>query len=183
VAAAVSRLTGDDWQYAHAGADDAWVEVDEAGERKTAVVDGACVFLNRPGFDRGSGFARGAGCALHRMALAEGVQPLSVKPDVCWQLPIRRSYRTVERPDETSCLEVSIGEYDRRGWGSGGHDLSWYCTGSPAAHIGVEPVFRSLQAELLALIGEPAFRILAEACDQVLDRRLSLAVHPAGESR
>ena len=54
--------------------------------------------------------------------------PHEAKPDVCWQLPIRRSYRTVERPDDTSYLEVTIAEYDRRGWGPGGHDLDWYCS-------------------------------------------------------
>ena len=40
-------------------------------------------------------------------------------------------------------LEVTITEYDRRGWGPGGHDLDWYCSGNPEAHVGREPVFRS----------------------------------------
>ena len=61
---------------------------------------------------------------------------VETKPDVCWQLPIRRTYRDVERPDGTSYLEVSIGEYDRRGWGPGGHDLDWYCSGNTEAHVG-----------------------------------------------
>ncbi len=75
------------------------------------------VFLNRPGF------GGGAGCALHAAAVRSGAEPHRLKPDVCWQLPTRRSYRTVELPDGTSYLEVSITEYDRRGWGVGGHDL------------------------------------------------------------
>ena len=62
---------------------------------------------------------------------------------MCWQLPIRRSYRTVKRPDDSSYLEVSIAEYDRRGWGPGGHDLDWYCSGNPEAHVGREPVYRT----------------------------------------
>ena len=102
----------------------AWTEKED-GARKTKVVDGACIFLNRPGFPAG------AGCALHQHAVLTGRPPHEAKPDVCWQLPIRRSYRTVERPDDTSYLEVTIAEYDRRGWGPGGHDLDWYCSATP----------------------------------------------------
>ena len=49
----------------------------------TRVVDGACIFLNRPGF------AGGAGCALHLAAVDADESPLDWKPSVCWQLPIR----------------------------------------------------------------------------------------------
>ena len=80
---------------------------------RTRVVDGACVFLNRPGFPGGSG------CALHRMAVRTGVHPLTTKPDVCWQLPVRRAQEHVDRPDGTRVLVTTIGEFDRRGWGAG----------------------------------------------------------------
>ena len=49
----------------------------------TRVVDGACIFLNRPGF------AGGAGCALHLAAIDADERPVDWKPSVCWQLPIR----------------------------------------------------------------------------------------------
>jgi hypothetical protein len=185
VAKAVKRLTAGQWQYRREGRRNGWTETDEDGARKTRVVDGACIFHNRPGFaPEGTTpprFADGAGCALHVLALAEGVEPLTTKPDVCWQLPLRRSYRTVERPDGTSYLEVTIAEYDRRGWGEGGHDLDWYCTGNPVAHVGVEPVFRSLRAELVELIGAAAYDVLAAHCEQVVGARrlLPLSVHPA----
>ena len=39
----------------------------------------------------------GPGCALHRAALARGQAPLELKPDVCWQLPLRREDTTDER--------------------------------------------------------------------------------------
>ena len=153
-----------------------WVELDD-GERKTRthVVDGeqACVFANRPGF------AAGEGCALHLLALKLGREPLETKPDVCWQLPIRRTFRDVERPDGTTYLEVSIGEYDRRGWGPGGHDLDWYCTGNTEAHTAVEPVYVTNRAELVALIGEAAYAELARHCEAHLRSRSLLAIHPA----
>jgi hypothetical protein len=180
VGRAVERLTAQQWQYQRSAEDGGWIETDPDGAPKTRVVDGACIFHNRRGSAPGA-FADGAGCALHLLALAEGREPLQTKPDVCWQLPIRRSYRTVERPDSTSYLEVTISEYDRRGWGAGGHDLDWYCTGNPEAHIGTEPVYRSLRAELVELIGPAAYAVLAGHCDQLLGSRrtLPLSVHPA----
>lgn len=171
---AVKRLTPEQWQYRGQGKG-SWVAKDPDGARKTRVVDGACVFLNRPGWPAG------AGCALHLLAVDEGVEPLRTKPDVCWQLPLRRSYRSVERTDQTAYLEVTVAEYDRRGWGPGGHDLDWYCTGNPAAHLGREPVFQALRAELVELIGVKAYDVLAGRCEELLavHRRLPLAVHPA----
>jgi hypothetical protein len=175
---AAKRLTDQTWQLRPASRDGGWTERDDEGARKTRVVDGACIFLNRPGF------AGGAGCALHQLAWAEGREPLELKPDVCWQLPLRRTYRTVERPDGTSYLEVSVAEYDRRGWGAGGHDLDWYCTGNPEAHVASTPVFRSLEPEITELIGKVAYAELARHCEQFLAarRRLTLAIHPATQA-
>ncbi len=181
---AVKELGPDEWQH-HPGTTKtkAWTELED-GDTKTRVVDGACIFLNRPGFPAG------AGCALHQHAILTGVPPHTVKPDVCWQLPTRRSYRTVELPDESSYLEITITEYDRRGWGPGGHDLDWYCSGNPEAHIGREPVYRSNRAELVELMGEEAYAELVLRCEAHLTavkaaRRngsrmlLPLLVHPA----
>ncbi|GAB7192646.1 hypothetical protein NUM3379_33550 [Kineococcus sp. NUM-3379] len=174
VRAAARRLDAGTWQHAAAGRRGT-VEVDEGGARKTRVVDGACVFLNRPGF------AGGQGCALHSLALREGREPLELKPDVCWQLPLRRTYRTVTRPDSSTYLEVTLAEYDRRGWGEGGHDLDWYCTGNPQAHVGAEPVFRGMAAELVEMLGAPAYAELVRHCEALVGRRrsLPLTVHPA----
>ena len=92
------------------------------------------------------------------MALRTGVHPLTTKPDVCWQLPVRREQEHVERPDGTRVLVTTIGEFDRRGWGPGGHDLHWWCTGSPAAHVSPEPLVETYAAELIALLGEAGLR-------------------------
>lgn len=170
---AVRRLTTRHWQYRAVGRSGGWAETDPDGARKTRIVDDACIFLNRPGFSGGTG------CALHVLALAEGIEPLRTKPDVCWQLPLRRSYRDAERPDGTTYLEITIAEYDRRGWGAGGHDLDWYCSGNPQAHVGAEPVFCALRTELVELVGARAYEVLAEHCAQFLDARRSLPVHPA----
>jgi hypothetical protein len=172
---AARRLTSDDWQYHRRGFRE-WTELDSVGDEdgrlRTATVEGACVFLNRPGF------AAGAGCALHALALREGRHPIETKPDVCWQLPIRRTQEWETRPDETQVLVDTLGEFDRRGWGSGGHDLHWWCTSSPEAHIGAEPLYRTYAAELVALIGSAAYDELARLCAARAEGGL-VAPHPA----
>lgn len=175
----VDRLTPEEWQF-HPGRPVRrrdWVEKDEDGERKTRAheVDGqrSCVFSNRPGF------AGGAGCALHALAIKEGREHLETKPDVCWQLPIRRTFREVERIDGTAYTEVSISEYDRRGWGPGGHDLDWYCSGNTEAHVAAEPVYVTNRAELVALIGAEAYDELVAHCEAHVRSRSALALHPA----
>ena len=149
-----------------------WIELED-GERKTRVVDGACIFHNSVDF------AGGYGCALHHQAGRAGVHFVETKPDVCWQLPLRRTFRDVTRQDETTYTEVSIGEYDRRGWGPGGHDLDWYCTGNTEAHVGSEPVYVSSATELIALMGQAGYDQLAAACEAHLASRSRLALHPA----
>lgn len=172
----VRKLDRKGWQFYEEGRGDAWIETDDDDERKTAVHEGACIFLNRPGFPAG------AGCALHALALRVGKHPLETKPDVCWQLPIRRTFRDVELPDGTSYTEVSIAEYDRRGWGPGGHDLDWYCSGNTEAHVGVQPVYVSNKPELVELMGEQGYDELARHCDAHLRSRSALAIHPADPS-
>jgi hypothetical protein len=173
----VKRLTPATWQHHRRGFGN-YTEMDsidgETPARRTATrgEDGPCVFLNEPGFPAG------AGCALHAQALRDGVHPLEYKPDVCWQLPIRRDQDWVTRPDGTKVLVSVIAEFDRRGWGAGGHDLDWWCTSSPEAHIGREPMYESYAPELTALIGSAAYAKLAELCAARFAQGL-VALHPA----
>lgn len=178
VLAAARALEPEDWQH-HPGRRrwpvDAVVAADGA-DTVTRVVDGACVFLNRPGFPGG------AGCALHLLARRRGEHPLTTKPDVCWQLPLRRTFREVTRPDGTTYEEVSVGEYDRRGWGPGGHNLDWYCTGSPLAHTATAPVYEQMADELRALVGAQVYDELARVAGAYLAEG-SVLEHPATTAR
>jgi hypothetical protein len=164
------QLTAEEWQYRKQGLKGGITELED-GKPKTRRVGEACIFLNRPGF------AAGQGCALHLHALNNGVHPLETKPDVCWQLPVRRSYDRVTRPDDTEVLITTIGEYDRRGWGAGGHDLQWYCSGATEAHVAAEPLYLGYGPELAELMGKPAYDVLVGFCEQALANRV--AVHPA----
>jgi hypothetical protein len=181
VGRAARQLTATQWQYRSAARKDGWVELEnpdhvaegEQPGRKTRIVDGACIFLNRPGFPAGEG------CALHLLALDQGRDLTETKPDVCWQLPIRRQYRTVTRTDESSYTEVTIGEYGRDGWGPGGADLDWYCSSNTEAHHGGGPVYANYRVELTALMGAAAYAVLVELCAEFESRRGERMRHPA----
>jgi hypothetical protein len=100
----------------------------------------------------------------HHLALKEDRHFVETKPDVCWQLPLRRSFETREVGEREYSITV-IGEYERLGWGDGGDDFDWYCTSNTEAHVGSEPVYISNRAELTALMGQDAYDILAKHCD------------------
>jgi len=129
--------------------------------------------LNRPGFPGGEG------CALHGWALRNDRHFVETKPNVCWQLPIRRLFREIDRGDATTYTEVTLTEYDRRGWGEGGHDLDWYCSGNTEAHVAQEPVYLSSARELIELMGRPAYDILKTHCEEFDRNRQPLLRHPA----
>ena len=138
-------------------------DLDEDNERKTRTVNDACIFLNRKGHEA-PGFTGSFGCVLHHLAQKENRHFVETKPDVCWQLPLRRSFETREVGEREYSVTV-IGEYERLGWGDGGDDFDWYCTSNTDAHIGSEPVYISNRAELTALMGQDAYDILAKHCD------------------
>lgn len=176
----IKQLTREDWQFYDVGHDGkngklnviVAAEDDDEKRNKTRTHDGACIFSNR------SDHPGGIGCALHGLALRLGLNPLETKPEVCWQLPVRREQEWVDRPDATRILRSTVTEFDRRGWGEGGHDLAWYCSTSPDAHVGGEPMYLSYGPELIALIGQPAYDELARLCAARLAAGL-VAEHPA----
>ncbi len=177
VARAVDRLTPERWERHDEGApaQGGWTDHDDEGELKTRVVDGACIFHNS------RDFAGGYGCALHGLALAEGVEPLTLKPDVCWQLPIRRQFREIDPGDGSTYTEVLIGEYTRAGWGPGGADLDWYCSSNTEAHVGMEPVYVANRAELVELMGAAGYAELTRHCESFASGGRP-SPHPAGQS-
>ena len=174
VAKWVAKLDDTLWQKKAIGDKKGWVVKDEDGDRKTrAVGEMGCIFNNDPDFPGGFG------CALHHLAAREGVSFIETKPEVCWQLPTRRSYENRTYDDGKEVLVVVIGEFDRRAWGPGGHDLDWSCSGNTEAHVGTEPVYKSNRDELVALLGQPAYDELARHCEA--RERLMLSVVDAGE--
>ena len=157
---AASRLTPDMWdnyEVAHKGKKISITEIGLDIDRKTKKVNSACIFFNsNPKY---------FGCALHHLALKEEIHFAETKPDICWQLPLRRTWENREVGDDT--IEViEIGEYTRNAWGEGGVDMDWYCTSNTEAHTGSQPLYISNKTELIKLMNEKAYEILAEHCDR-----------------
>ncbi|HVM01815.1 MAG TPA: hypothetical protein VM263_04025 [Acidimicrobiales bacterium] len=155
VRAAAATLTADQWQHRAQGRRRGVVKANRSGEVATRLVDGACIFLNRPGF------ARGPGCALHVAAVDGGRRPLELKPDVCWQLPLRREDTVADDGHVTS----RVSQWDRRHWGAGGAEFHWWCTEAPEAFVGSEPVYREMGDELAELVGAAVYARLAAYLD------------------
>jgi hypothetical protein len=128
------KLRDREWQFAAVGRKKGiWKQGgkndDGSPDWQTRVVDDACIFLNRPGF------GNGAGCALHQYAMRTGVHHSTVKPEVCWQLPLRR----IDDEQDDGTVVSRLTEFGREGWGEGGEDR-WWCTGHQRV-VGV-PVHR-----------------------------------------
>ena len=129
----------------------------DASRTSTRVIDGACIFLNRPGF------AGGAGCALHLEAARSGESALVWKPSVCWQLPIKVDWA----PGSDGSEVATVRRWERRDWGAEGKAMAWCCTEGEAAYVGDEPVIDS-QAEVIdAVVGSTVYvelrrRLLAD---------------------
>lgn len=173
------RLTPDMWQFfdeAQPKKVGGRLRISEVGldaDRKTRKIDDSCIFLNRKGFEK-EGFTGSFGCVLHHLAVNEQVHFVETKPDVCWQLPIRRSFEKREVGDREISVTV-IGEYERLAWGDGGAEFNWYCTGNTEAHIGRQPVYISNEIELRTLIGGDAYEVLKQHCDARIEAIAALA--------
>jgi hypothetical protein len=182
--AAAARLTPQMWQFWEQAAPKrrhGKLKISEVGhdnDRKTRMVEGSCIFLNRPGFSGGEG------CVLHHLALKEDVHFAHTKPDVCWQLPMRRSFENRE-VGQREIQVIVIGEYTRTAWGEGGKDFDWYCTNNSDAHIGKRPVYISNETELRLLMNDQAYEILKSHCDARMQEiaakrpQVLLTIHPA----
>ena len=173
VEAAAATLSAEDWQFRAQGRRRGVVKTTAKGERVTRMVADACIFLNRPGFEGGPG------CALHRAALAGGRHPLEMKPDVCWQLPLRREDHT----DSGGRVASTVSEWGRRHWGGGGAEFHWWCTEAGEAFTAAQPVFISMAAELQAMLGAAVYRRLAAELNRRLEGAITPLPHPTVRPR
>jgi hypothetical protein len=148
VARLARRLGPDVWQHHDVAAEVGGpIGRNDDGDWVTEVVDGACIFLNRPGFEGG------IGCALHRAALDAGERPLDWKPEVCWQLPLRLTTAT----DENGRVTRTLREWQRADWGDGGAEFHWWCTESDEAFVGGRAVYEELADEIRELVGDEPY--------------------------
>lgn len=118
----------------------------------TRVVEGACVFLNRPGF------AGGAGCALHLAAVAADERPIDWKPTTCCRVPLHADERAL--PD--GGVEVTVRVWRRDDWGPGGAAMAWWCTDAPEAFVADTPLYERSADELIDLLGADVYDAAVE---------------------
>ena len=146
ISALAATLDPDRFQH-HAEAGSGGVFAD-ATRSSTRIVDGACIFLNRPGF------SGGAGCALHLEAIDSDESAVVWKPSVCWQLPLKVDW---EPGDEDDTEVATVRRWERRDWGAEGETMAWCCTEGDRAYVGDRPVVESLGEELEALVGPAVY--------------------------
>lgn len=153
---AAQRLTDEQWQHRKRARKHGPFKR-HGDVTTTRLVDDACIFLNHPGFPGGPG------CALHRAALERGVSPITLKPDVCWQLPLRREDTTDEA---TGHVTSTIIQWDRRHWGPAGVEFHWWCTEAPEAFTATGALYTRLADELVELVGRRPFEMLTSFLEQ-----------------
>ena len=153
ISALVATIPQRLWE--HADQKDANDVFSDETRSNTKVVDGACIFLNRPGF------AGGAGCALHLAAVDAGESPIDWKPSVCWQLPLRVDWEM--QPDGVE--HATVRRWSRADWGDDGDTMAWCCTEEPEAYVGERSVVDSLAEELAGIAGQSVYVELRKRMD------------------
>lgn len=152
----VKRLQPRHWQNYDKGHKNGWLKKERDGADATRVVDGACIFHNKPDYEGGFG------CAFHIAAIEAGERPMDWKPDVCWQVPLRLEEFTEDDGHVISHLR----EWKRRDWGEGGADFHWWCTDDPKAFVGKDPVYKYLKDEIVELIGSKTYKTLVALLEE-----------------
>ena len=169
VEAMAERLTDEQWQY-RAVADErgGTVKTNGQGETITRLVDGACIFLNRPGFPGGPG------CALHRAAVEAGERPhgLEARGVLAAAAAPRRRDR---RPTATSRRRSGSGSA-----ATGARAATSSTGGAPRRHdafVGHTPVYEELRDEIVELVGDKPYTLF------VAPRRAPRSHAPSGTRR
>ena len=164
-----TELGDDEWQFKKRGLQrGVWKSVGK-DDYRTRLVDGACVFLNRPGFPTGPG------CALHQHADRTGKHFSETKPTVCWQLPLR----AVDRDEEDESITTILTEFGRDGWGEGGEEFCWWCTEAKEAYSAPEPVYKTMEPELRHMLGDDVYEQVAKYLDTRVASGAPPMPHPA----
>lgn len=176
---AVKRLTPDDVDNYEQIREEGWYrkiprkdrEPDENGVREpmyhTRVNDRGCVLANVTG-----GSAGKPGCALHVLALREGLHPSETKPEICWQIP----FAVMEEYDSTDwCKIVTVTATHGTVWGSESTDNAmmpgYWCLETPDAYQNEpEPVYISAGTTLRKMMGDWAYELLVQRMQTVRRR-------------
>ena len=174
VTAVAATLDDDQWQHKALARRRGGIAVKQGdGSWRTRLTRDACIFLNGPDFPGG------AGCALHRAAVERGEHYVRTKPDVCWQLPLRR----IDTTDDNGHVTSTVREWKRRDWGEGGFEFHWWCTEAEEAFVGATSVYREMRDELIEMCGAEPYRMVVELLEQRTAEGVTFLPHPAVRAR
>jgi hypothetical protein len=155
---ASKKLDESIWQFKKVADKKGFFKVNKSGETVTRLVKDACIFLNRNGFEGGTG------CALHIGSMRDGIHHSQYKPDVCWQLPLRKEDLTFE----SNVTVTVVKSWERSDWGEGGNEFHWWCTQDSLAYVGSRPVYKELMSELELLCGKKLTELLKTALEDLV---------------
>jgi hypothetical protein len=157
VAAMTAELTPADFDRIDEAGGDAWYYTDKKGVPvKTAMVGGACIFLNREGGPTGK-----PGCAFHHLAERTGRHPADTKPEICWSVPINFSAEEPFEPDGRETMIVSA--FSAGAWGG----IHWWCIDTPDAYIAKDPVYLTFEYELRKQMGDESYERMVELLREI----------------
>ena len=128
--------------------------MNKAGEIKTRLVDGACIFLNRPGFEGGIGCALHTGGARGRRAPARLEAPGVLAAARCGSRTTPRTPTATSPPRSASGSGATGARAARSSTG-----------GAPSPHeafVDRAPVYETLRDEIVEMVGQKAYDLLAE---------------------
>lgn len=164
---AAKRMPAQYWQFRDIGLKKG-VSANVGEDGRTRLVEDACIFLNRPGFETGPG------CAFHFWSQDTDAHFLEIKPEVCWQVPLRRE----DREEDDGTVTTIVTEFGREDWGEGGEEFAWWCTEAPEAFTAKQPLYRNSEAEFRAIMGDTVYDMVATYLDERIANRFPPASHP-----
>lgn len=164
---AVGQLTAEDWDLIGTKGSRSWYESETPEGKKTPVpkrtrvTEHGCIFANRHG-----GAAGRPGCALHHLAERTGQQKWDTKPDICWQIPMAVSWGW-DAGSQCYWIRVDASTGTLWGWPDNGRTdvIGYWCTETPDAYNGREPVYKSLAPELRRILGDDGYEPIADKLD------------------
>jgi hypothetical protein len=101
-----------------------------------------------------------------------GLRYIDLKPEVCWQLPLRR----IDETDDNGHVTSTLREWKRRDWSEGGFEFAWWCTDAPDAFVGDHTVLSSMGEEIIEMVGRTPYELLLQALSE---RAAPALPHPA----
>jgi hypothetical protein len=173
VDALARKLSARDWQFRDKGLSEGFLVrgTKDHGPMKTRVVDGACIFANRDGFEGG------IGCAFHHYAKRKGQHPADVKPHACWMVPMRDD--AIAWDNEGNPTKSILTDYRLKDWGEGVR-FTWYCIDEPAAFANPDGmVYRTQAYEIRKMVGDDVYnQIVAFIEKRLRQRKTPIPLHP-----